>query len=86
MMSTATNTIEELGGNAVVVPGRGFLLNNELTDFNFVPLQPGVPVLCTARPGKGASPGSNCADWTWCPVYAAPPDAVAPLVSRYRDR
>jgi gamma-glutamyltranspeptidase/glutathione hydrolase len=38
-----TNTIEELGGNAVVVPGRGFLLNNELTDFNFVPLQPGVP-------------------------------------------
>ncbi len=38
-----TNTIEELGGNAVVVPGRGFLLNNELTDFDFVPLQPGVP-------------------------------------------
>jgi gamma-glutamyltranspeptidase/glutathione hydrolase len=38
-----TNTIEELGGNAVVVPGRGFLLNNELTDFDFTPLQPGVP-------------------------------------------
>ncbi|HWF50890.1 MAG TPA: gamma-glutamyltransferase [Solirubrobacteraceae bacterium] len=38
-----TNTIEELGGNAVVVPGRGFLLNNELTDFSFAPLQPGVP-------------------------------------------
>jgi gamma-glutamyltranspeptidase/glutathione hydrolase len=38
-----TNTIEELGGSAIVVPHRGFLLNNELTDFNFTPLQPGVP-------------------------------------------
>jgi gamma-glutamyltranspeptidase / glutathione hydrolase len=38
-----TNTIEELGGSGVVVPERGFLLNNELTDFNFVPLQAGVP-------------------------------------------
>jgi gamma-glutamyltranspeptidase / glutathione hydrolase len=38
-----TNTIEQLGGNGVVVPGRGFLLNNELTDFDFTPLQPGVP-------------------------------------------
>jgi gamma-glutamyltranspeptidase/glutathione hydrolase len=38
-----TNTIEELGGNGVVVPGRGFLLNNELTDFDFAPLQAGVP-------------------------------------------
>jgi gamma-glutamyltranspeptidase/glutathione hydrolase len=38
-----TNTIEELGGSGIVVPGRGFLLNNELTDFNFVPLQQGVP-------------------------------------------
>jgi gamma-glutamyltranspeptidase / glutathione hydrolase len=38
-----TNTIEELGGSGIVVPGRGFLLNNELTDFDFVPLQPGVP-------------------------------------------
>ena len=30
-----TFTIESTGGNAIVVPGRGFLLNNELTDFNF---------------------------------------------------
>ncbi len=35
-----TNTIEELGGSAIVVPGRGFLLNNELTDFDFTPAQP----------------------------------------------
>jgi gamma-glutamyltranspeptidase/glutathione hydrolase len=38
-----TNTIEQLGGSGIVVPGRGFLLNNELTDFNFAPLQVGVP-------------------------------------------
>jgi gamma-glutamyltranspeptidase/glutathione hydrolase len=29
-----TFTIESTGGNGVVVPGHGFLLNNELTDFN----------------------------------------------------
>jgi gamma-glutamyltranspeptidase/glutathione hydrolase len=38
-----TNTIEQLGGSGMVVPGRGFLLNNELTDFDFTPLQSGVP-------------------------------------------
>jgi gamma-glutamyltranspeptidase/glutathione hydrolase len=30
-----TFTIEALGGSGIVVPGFGFLLNNELTDFNF---------------------------------------------------
>jgi len=30
-----TFTIESTGGSALVVPGFGFLLNNELTDFNF---------------------------------------------------
>jgi gamma-glutamyltranspeptidase/glutathione hydrolase len=30
-----TFTIESTGGNAVVVPGYGFLMNNELTDFNY---------------------------------------------------
>nr|WP_296068571.1 gamma-glutamyltransferase [uncultured Actinoplanes sp.] len=34
-----TLTIEQTGGNAMVVPGRGFLLNNELTDFNFTGTQ-----------------------------------------------
>ena len=29
----ATFTIEQTGGSGIVVPGRGFLLNNELTDF-----------------------------------------------------
>ena len=30
-----TFTIESTGGNGIVVPGYGFLLNNELTDFDF---------------------------------------------------
>jgi gamma-glutamyltranspeptidase/glutathione hydrolase len=38
-----TNTIEELGGSGIAVPGRGFLLNNELTDFNFAPTQGSTP-------------------------------------------
>jgi gamma-glutamyltranspeptidase / glutathione hydrolase len=32
---TYTFTIESTGGSGMVVPGWGFLLNNELTDFNF---------------------------------------------------
>ena len=47
-----TNTIEELGGSGIVVPGRGFLLNNELTDFDFTPLQAGVPDPNLPAPGK----------------------------------
>jgi gamma-glutamyltranspeptidase / glutathione hydrolase len=34
---TYTFTIEQIGGSGITVPGRGFLLNNELTDFNFAP-------------------------------------------------
>jgi gamma-glutamyltranspeptidase / glutathione hydrolase len=36
-----TLTIEQTGGSGIVVPGRGFLLNNELTDFNFTDTQNG---------------------------------------------
>jgi gamma-glutamyltranspeptidase/glutathione hydrolase len=42
-VASYTLTIEQIGGNGMVVPGRGFLLNNEMTDFDFVPLTPGVP-------------------------------------------
>jgi gamma-glutamyltranspeptidase/glutathione hydrolase len=38
-----TNTLEEWGGSGIVVPGRGFLLNNELTDFDFAPTQDSAP-------------------------------------------
>jgi len=34
MVVSYTFTIESTGGNGIVVPGWGFLLNNELTDFN----------------------------------------------------
>jgi gamma-glutamyltranspeptidase/glutathione hydrolase len=47
-----TNTIEQLGGSGIVVPGRGFLLNNELTDFNFAPTQGTAPDPNLAAPGK----------------------------------
>jgi gamma-glutamyltranspeptidase/glutathione hydrolase len=38
-----TLTIEQTGGSAITVPHRGFLLNNELTDFSFAPVTPGLP-------------------------------------------
>ncbi|OLB65614.1 MAG: gamma-glutamyltransferase [Actinobacteria bacterium 13_2_20CM_2_72_6] len=47
-----TLTIEQTGGNAMVVPGRGFLLNNELTDFNFTPTQGSAPDPNMPAPGK----------------------------------
>lgn len=34
---SVTSTIESLWGSGIMVPGYGFLLNNELTDFNQVP-------------------------------------------------
>jgi gamma-glutamyltranspeptidase/glutathione hydrolase len=45
-----TLTIESTGGSAMTVPDRGFLLNNELTDFNFTPTSPTDPNL--VEPGK----------------------------------
>jgi gamma-glutamyltranspeptidase/glutathione hydrolase len=39
-----TLTIEQTGGSGIVVPGRGFLLNNELTDFS--------PVFDAADPNR----------------------------------
>ncbi|MFC5663283.1 gamma-glutamyltransferase [Kitasatospora misakiensis] len=47
-----TLTLEQTGGSGITVPGRGFLLNNELTDFNFTPLVPGVPDPNLPGPGK----------------------------------
>ena len=38
-----TFTIEDWGGSGIVVPGYGFLLNNELTDFDFSGPHPNVP-------------------------------------------
>ena len=38
-----TFTIESWGGSGIVVPGYGFLLNNEMTDFDFSGPHPNVP-------------------------------------------
>ncbi|MGZ8341315.1 MAG: gamma-glutamyltransferase [Telluria sp.] len=38
-----TFTIESWGGSGITVPGYGFLLNNELTDFDFSAPHPNVP-------------------------------------------
>ncbi|MFI9011980.1 gamma-glutamyltransferase [Actinosynnema sp. NPDC053489] len=52
-----TLTIEQEGGSGIVVPGRGFLLNNELTDFSFTPVTPGV--VDPNLPGPGKRPRSS---------------------------
>jgi gamma-glutamyltranspeptidase/glutathione hydrolase len=54
-----TLTIESTGGNGIVVPGRGFLLNNELTDFNFTGTQGDAPD--PNLPGPGKRPRSSMA-------------------------
>ena len=51
-VASYTLTIEQTGGSGITVPGYGFLLNNELTDFNFVPLTAGVPDPNLPGPGK----------------------------------
>ncbi|MEL7494392.1 MAG: gamma-glutamyltransferase [Cyanobacteria bacterium J06554_11] len=57
-----TLTIEMTGGSGMVVPGYGFILNNELTDFNAESPHPNVP-----EPGK--RPRSSMA-----PTIAIGPD------------
>jgi len=51
-----TFTIEATGGNGIVVPGWGFLLNNELTDFNFDSLTHPNRVEAGKRPRSSMSP------------------------------
>ena len=67
-----TLTIEQTGGSGIVVPGRGFLLNNELTDFNFAPTQGTQPD--PNLPGAGKRPRSSLAPtiilWNRAPVLA----------------
>ncbi|HUH83665.1 MAG TPA: gamma-glutamyltransferase [Stellaceae bacterium] len=45
-----TTTIENAFGSRLMVAG--FLLNNELTDFSFVPVEDGKPVANSVEPGK----------------------------------
>ena len=47
-----TNTIEQFAGTGMTVPGYGFLLNNEMSDFDFAPASPGVPDVNLPAGGK----------------------------------
>ena len=62
MIVCYTLTIESTGGSGIVVPGYGFILNNELTDFDVEAPHPNVP-----EPGK--RPRSSIA-----PTIAIAPD------------
>jgi gamma-glutamyltranspeptidase/glutathione hydrolase len=55
-----TNTIEQYAGSGMTVPHRGFLLNNEMTDFDFAPAtgtapDPNLPA-AGKRPRSSMSP------------------------------
>ena len=50
-----TFTIEAWGGSGIVVPGYGFVLNNEMTDFDFSGPHPNVPE-AGKRPRSSMSP------------------------------
>jgi gamma-glutamyltranspeptidase/glutathione hydrolase len=50
-----TNTIEQIAGSGILLPRRGFLLNNELTDFNF-PTGTANSVQANKRPRSSMSP------------------------------
>lgn len=50
-----TFTIEDWGGSGIVVPSRGFLLNNEMTDFDFSAPHPNVAE-AFKRPRSSMSP------------------------------
>ena len=87
-----TLTIEQTGGSGIVVPGRGFLLNNELTDFSteFVKgdpnrIQPGK------RPRSSMSPTIVLADGKPVLALGSPGGStiittVAQMLFNYVDR
>ncbi|WP_433325844.1 gamma-glutamyltransferase [Spirillospora sp. CA-294931] len=57
-VASYTLSIEQFGGSGITVPGRGFILNNQLTDFTLQPPAPGAtpdPNL----PGPGKRPRSS---------------------------
>jgi gamma-glutamyltranspeptidase/glutathione hydrolase len=58
-VASYTLTIEQTGGSGITVPGYGFLLNNELTDFNFTPLSILPEGTDPNLPGPGKRPRSS---------------------------
>ena len=70
---TYTNTIEARWGTGLMVPGFGFFLNNELTDFNAVPALNTDP--------KHFNPGANDAA-----PGKRPRSSMAPTIVFHRDQ
>jgi gamma-glutamyltranspeptidase/glutathione hydrolase len=68
-----TNTINFFGGSGQVVPGYGFLLNNEMTDFDFAPPSPGAydPNLPAGGKQPRSSMGPVIALRDGTPVFSA---------------
>ncbi len=94
-VASYTLTIEQTGGSGITVPGYGLLLNNELTDFNFVPLAATVPD--PNLPGPGKRPRSSMsptvilrdgAPWlgVGSPGGATIITSVAQTITEYVDR
>jgi gamma-glutamyltranspeptidase/glutathione hydrolase len=64
-MVSYTTTIEYTWGSGITVPGYGFLLNNELTDFNFLP----------SADAAAGNPGANDVA-----PYKRPRSSMAPVL------
>jgi len=78
-----TTTIEQAWGTGIMVPGYGFLLNNELTDFNMTPTlnpatgNPGAnDVAPFKRPRSSMSPSILFKDGTPIAAYGSPGGAT----------
>ena len=76
-----TSTIEGTWGSGITVPGYGFLLNNELTDFNFLPqldnstetFRPGAnDVAPGKRPRSSMAPTLVFKDGSFVAAYGSP--------------
>ena len=80
-----TSTIESAWGSGLMVPGYGFLLNNELTDFNFSPTANAAPdnfnpgandVAPTKRPRSSMAPTILFKDGKPVAAYGSPGGAT----------
>lgn len=74
---TCTSTVEAAWGSGILVPGHGFLLNNELTDFNAVPQggtdDPGAnDVRPGMRPRSSMAPTLAFRNDHWWLAYGSP--------------
>lgn len=72
---SCTTTVEATWGSGLMVPGFGFLLNNEMTDFNFVPRQRGLPRDADWDPGANDVAPEKRPRSSMAPLIVFAPDA-----------